>query len=137
MSLKFDYHEETSKIFGMVKRPRIEMEIYSKERNEWILIDEVLADTGADLTVLPRSIGEMIVSDIIEGEYVEIKGVVPSAVLIAFIHIFNMRIGEYEFSQRVAIADSNNVPVVFGRVDGLDRFHAYFDGGQLMLRWKE
>jgi predicted aspartyl protease len=134
--LKFPYKEEDSKIFGKIKRPRIDFDVYSEEKKEWIAIGEVLVDTGADLTVLPRNIGELVVEDITVGQYVEIKGVVPSAVLIAFIHRLKIKIDSYEFRQRVAIADSNNVPTIFGRVDGLDRFKAYFNGNDLVLEWK-
>ena len=33
-----------------------------------------------------------------------------------------MRIGNLEFGAPVAMADSNDVPAIFGRADALDRF---------------
>ncbi|HID27254.1 MAG TPA: hypothetical protein EYP22_05455 [Methanosarcinales archaeon] len=69
---------------------------------------------------MPRYIGEMLVDEITTGEYMEIHGVVPSAVLIAFIHQLRIKIGNSELELPIAIADSNNVPCIFGRAKGLD-----------------
>jgi len=62
----------------------------------------------------------MLVDEITTGEYMEIHGVVPSAVLIAFIHQLRIKIGNSELELPIAIADSNNVPCIFGRAKGLD-----------------
>lgn len=136
--IEFPYINEKSKIFGDVKRPRMTVSIYSKSNGDWVEVDNVLADTGADLTVLPRFIGELLVEDITTGEYTEIKGVVPSSVLIAFIHKdMSVKIDEKEFKQPIAIADSNNVPSIFGRANGLDLFNANFiKGEKLKLSWQ-
>lgn len=136
--IEFPYLEEESKIFGKIKRPRISMDIFSKLKNEWIAVDQILADTGADLTVLPRFIGEMLVDDITTGKYVEIKGIQPSAILIAFIHRLKVKINNRKFEFPVAIADSNNVPSIFGRVEGLDLFDASFSKGEkITLFWEK
>ena len=130
-SIEFPYTTEKSRIFGNVKRPRMSISVFSKLDDNWVMIDDVLADTGADLTVLPRFIGELLVEDITTGEYTEIKGVVPASVLIAFIHLdMRVKIDEKEFRQPIAIADSNNVPSIFGRANGLDLFDANFLGGE-------
>jgi len=70
MEKEFDYKQEKSDVFGGVKRPRIEMQIFSKKKNKWIWIDEVLADTGADFCVLPRYLGNFFVDDITTGKQV-------------------------------------------------------------------
>ena len=62
--IEFPYIQQESKIFGKILRPLIPIEIFSALSNDWISIDEVLADTGADVTILPRFIGEMLVEDI-------------------------------------------------------------------------
>ncbi len=128
--IEFPYINEKSDIFGIIKRPRMTIEIFSKLKSEWIVIDEVLVDTGADLTVLPRFIGEMLIEDITTGKYIEIKGITPGAVLIAFIHNMIVRIGKKELKLSVALADSNAVPSIFGRVDGLDKFAVSFLKGK-------
>lgn len=136
MDIEFPYKDEESDIFEKVKRPRIKLEIFSKIKKEWVILDEVLADTGADFCVLPRYIGQLLVNDIATGKYVEIKGVVPGVKLIAYLHDLKIKIGSKEFNSTVAIADSDDVPMIFGRVKSLDLFDANFLRGK-MLRLKD
>ncbi len=136
--VKYPYKMEKSATLGRVKRPRISIDIFSLVKNDWVSIDEVLADTGADLSVLPRFIGEILVNDITTGKYIEIKGVVPSAVLTSFIHTLKVRVNGKEFVSQIAISDSNAVPSIFGRVDGLDLFNANFSEEKILkLAWKK
>ena len=136
--IEFPYIEQESKIFGKILRPLLSLEFFSNLREDWILVDEVLADTGADVTILPRFIGELLVDDITTGQYIEIKGVVPSAALVAFIHQMKIRIGDKEFRLPVAIADSNAVPSILGRVSSLDRFDVSFlKGKNVKFSWQE
>jgi predicted aspartyl protease len=138
MEIEFPYVEEESDVLDTVKRPRIKMNALSELISDWITIDEVLADTGADFCVLPRYIGETLVKDITTGKYAEIKGVVPGTILVAYVHQIKVRIGNFEFETPVAIADSNDVPSILGRVEALDRFDANFlKGKTVKLRWKE
>ena len=66
MEIEFPYREEESDIFELVKRPRVKIKVFSKLVNDWVTIDEVLADTGADFCVLPRYIGETLVQDMVQ-----------------------------------------------------------------------
>ncbi|MCD6456774.1 MAG: hypothetical protein J7K81_08335 [Methanophagales archaeon] len=138
MEKEFDYKQEESDVFGQVKRPRVEMQVFSKKKNRWIWVDEVLADTGADFCMLPRYLGNFFVEDITTGKYVEIKGVVPGARLIAYIHDLRIKLADREFDVPTAIADSDDVPSIFGRVNGLDLFDANFlKGEKVKLQWEE
>jgi len=135
MEIEIPYKEEESDVFEFVKRPRIKLKVLSELVNDWVIVDEVLADTGADFCVLPRCIGETIVRDITTGRYVEIKGVVPGARLIAYIHQLKIKIADMELETYVAIADSDDVPSIFGRVKALDLFDANFlKGEKIKLR---
>lgn len=130
MEIEFPYVEEESGVLDTVKRPRIKMNAFSELIRDWITIDEVLADTGADFCVLPRYIGETLVKEITVGKYVEIKGVVPGTILVAYVHNVKVMIGSLAFEAPVAIADSNDVPPILGRVGALDRFDANFLKGE-------
>jgi len=130
MEIEFPYLDEESDIFGRIKRPRILMNIFSTLKSKWISIDEVLADTGADLTILPRFMGRLLVDDITSGKYFEIKGVVPGAKLIVYVHELRIKINDKEFNSPVGIADSDDVPAIFGRANGLDLFEANFFKGE-------
>lgn len=116
MGIEFPYREEESDVLEKVKRPRVKIKIFSKVTNEWETIDEVLADTGADFCVLPRFVGNILVEDITQGKYIEIKGVVPGVRLIAYLHELRVKIDEDEFVAPVALADSDDVPCLLGRV---------------------
>ena len=138
MEKEFGYKQEESDRFGSIKRPRIEIQVFSKKKHRWIWIDEVLVDTGADFCVLPRYLGNFFAEDITTGRYVEIKGVVPGARLIAYIHQLKIKIADMELETYVAIADSDDVPSIFGRVKALDLFDANFlKGEKIKLRWEE
>jgi hypothetical protein len=138
MKKEYDYKQEESDAFGSIKRPRIEIQIFSKKKNRWIWVDEVLADTGADFCVLPRYLGNFFVEDITTGKYIEIKGVVPGTRLIAYIHNLKIKIADLELETYIALADSDDVPSIFGRVKGLDEFDAKFSKGEkVKLRWEE
>jgi len=129
-ALSFPYVEGTSVIFGAVLRPFVSLEAYSELLDQWVPLENLLADTGADISVLPRPLGELLVDDVTTGRYSPLSGVNPAAVLPAFIHIIRVRLGDVEFEMPVAIADSSLVPPVLGRKDALDRFVVRFVVGE-------
>ncbi len=132
--ITFPYKERENKILGRILRPLISLEVFSQTAKEWEIIDDVVVDTGADITTLPRFLAEPLVEDITAGEYVEIRGIAPGTTLVAFLHNLKMRINDKEFTTKVAIADSNDVPPLLGRFQALDLFEACFDGKELKLK---
>ncbi len=125
MDIEFPYKKEESDMFQTIKRPKIKIKVFSEVSGEWEVIDEVLADTGADFCVLPRFIRNLLVKDVTKGRYVEIKGVVPGVKLIAYLHNLRISIGNKKFVAPVALADSDDVPPIFGRVKALDLFNLF------------
>lgn len=67
MEIEFPYVEEESSVLETVKRPRINRGALSELVSDWVTIDEILADTGADFSVQPRYIGETLIKDITTG----------------------------------------------------------------------
>jgi len=61
--LEIPYKDEESKFFGQIKRPRIDFELFSNLEREWILIEDALANTGADMSLAPRYLGEILVEE--------------------------------------------------------------------------
>lgn len=127
---KFKYKQEESGIFGKVKRPLIDLKIFSSPKRKWISINDVLADTGADISILPKGLGESIIGDITTGRYLEIRGITPLAFLGVFIHHLNCKISDITFRGIFAIANSDDVPPLLGRVKGLDLLEATFYKGK-------
>ena len=108
----------------------IKLEVYSFTRNKWLELKDVLADSGADLSILPRDIGEALLEDITKGKIAEVKGVISYAKLTVFINTLKFRINSKEFELPVAIADSDDVLPILGRVKGLDLFNVNFSKGK-------
>lgn len=129
----FDYKEQPSDLFGKVLRPFIDLEIYSNIEKDWIKIKNMLADTGADISILPKNTGELILADITKGKIHEVKGVVPYAKVVVYIHSIKFRISSKEFELPVAIADSDDVLPILGRVKGLDLFDVNFNKGKRVI----
>jgi len=130
----FKYKKQESGLFRKVLRPVIELEAYSEVTNDWLVLQNILADTGADISMLPRSLGEALVLDITRAKKVQIKGVVPEARVNVYIHTLKFKLNSKQFNLPVAIADSDNVPPIFGRVKGLNLFSANFKKGKVLQR---
>ncbi|MBI2558982.1 hypothetical protein HYW20_06695 [Candidatus Woesearchaeota archaeon] len=124
----FKYYEGKSSLFGIIKRPLIQLEVYSLKLKRWVPFEKVLADTGADICLLPRLMGNLLVDDITTGIFKRIRGIVPNIFLNGFIHDLKIRIADKEFIAPVFIADSEDVTPIFGRVKSMDLFKACFDG---------
>ncbi|MEK6887919.1 MAG: hypothetical protein AABX14_03165 [Candidatus Aenigmatarchaeota archaeon] len=129
--MKFSYIEKESRILGHVLKPLISIEILSKD-DLWYGLDEVLVDTGADITLIPKSVGEVLVGDITSGKKAAIKGITPFE-LIIYIHNLKMKVMNKEIETSIAIADSDDVPAVLGRFMALDLFNAEFLKGKELI----
>ena len=127
--MKFPYTEKESRIFGRILKPIIYIEIFSEKYNLWCGIDDVLVDTGADITLIPRNIGDGLVNNISAGIKASIKGITPFESSV-YIHNLKLRVANKEFETKVAIADSDEVPAVLGRFEALDLFKAEFVKGR-------
>ncbi len=129
----YPYQKTTSGIFGIVQRPLITIKIYSSIKDVWVPIHNILADTGADITLLPRYIGEIIIEDITNGREIKLRGVVPYSELVAYIHNIKIEVAGKEIETPVAISDSDITPIILGRVKGLDLFNVSFVNGEQII----
>lgn len=125
--MQFSYIERESRVVGRILKPLIDIEFLSRE-GLWYGVDEVLVDTGADITLLPKHIGEVLVGDISTGRKASIKGITPFEVVV-YIHPLTIRVAGKEFETNVAIADADEAPAVLGRFNALDHFEAMFSKG--------
>ncbi len=60
--LKFSYSEKEHHIFGRITRPLVKLAIFSERFGKWLEVGQVLADTGADISVIPLPLGQVMVS---------------------------------------------------------------------------
>lgn len=111
---KFAYKEQKSTIFGKIKRPLITIELFSKVKERWIRLPNVLADTGADVSLLPRFQGEVLVKDVTKGKEVELRGIVPYVRVPGFMHIIRARVDAIVFDASIVVIDSDDVLPILG-----------------------
>jgi hypothetical protein len=133
--LTIPYAKEESNIFENVLRPRLSIEVYSEFLSDWITIDDVLADTGADLSVLPKSLGVLVVGDIRKGKKYRITGLAGYSKYIYF-HRLTTRIGHKKVKAAFAIAATDDIPPTLGRIDALDKMNIeYQKGRRMVISW--
>lgn len=133
-TLIFPYREKSHPIFGQVSRPVLTVDLFVPRFGQWLTVQDVLADTGADLSVVPLALGRAFVDEVEMGVPVSLRGsitAVPTAN--AFMHTLTARLGNVQFAMPVAIALENNVPPILGRLDALDRFVARFVNGEELI----
>lgn len=133
--MKFLYKIEESRLFGTISKPIIDAKIYSEKFSAWFSFKKILADTGADISLLPKFMGNQLIKDITKGIPKKIKGVVPNTFIQGYIHNLFWKIGYNIFKAPVFIADSDNVGAILGRTQALDNFNACFlKGKHLVLK---
>ena len=73
-------------------------------------------DSGADITLLPRELGENLDLTIEEEKIQEISGVGGGSIPV-IIKTIEMRIGDHAMNARVAWSLEEDVPALLGRMD--------------------
>ena len=126
--ITFRYQNEKSNIFDNIRRPRIRVYIYSKVFKEWITIEDVLADTGADISILPKTLGVVLVGKIPNRRRYKISGMVSHTFV--YLHELRTRINGREIKGLYAIANSDDLPPTLGRMGALDKFEVSFIKGK-------
>lgn len=121
METVFPYRKERSKLFGKIYRPVVPVElIWGSERK----IQRMYLDSGADITLLPKSIGDLLKFEVTD-DIKEMRGVLDIPVPIIIKNI-NIKLCDIEFPARVAWAMVEEVPLLLGRMDIFDKFEIVF-----------
>lgn len=120
----FPYKKEPSTVFGYVYRPVVE--IYLRTRDgDWFKVS-TYADSGADITVFPRSVCELLGLRLQDGQESTVTGVGGEEIKI-FIHRIMVRIGDEELKIRAGFAEREDIPYLLGRTDILACFNILFE----------
>ncbi|MBF0228556.1 MAG: hypothetical protein HQK63_03030 [Desulfamplus sp.] len=127
----FSCIEQEHHLFGKINRPVIKLAVYSVRFGRWLEIGKVLADTGADISVIPLPMGQILIHDIEKGIPMYVGGILSSSATInAFVHRIKVRIGDCTFEMPVAVSVSSVIPPILGRQEALDRFSVNFIYGK-------
>lgn len=121
--IKYDWNDEYSESFGVVKRPVAEIHIKDKN-NIWRAITMYI-DSGADISIIKKSFGELFGHNIKKGRKIRLKGIGKEEV-IAYVHKMDLLIGTHEIRIEAAIAENEDVPNVLGRMDIFHSFEIHF-----------
>jgi len=122
MEMEFSYREERSRLTGVIYRPVAKIEFRSSVGwvPEWIYVD-----SGADITLIPRSLGDLLGFEISTEAIQEIWGVGESRIPVIIQNI-GIKLGGHVFDSRVAWALIEEVPPLLGRMDVFDEFEIIF-----------
>ena len=120
MRIEFPYRKEKSSTFGVIFRPVAKV-ILQEEFDQWLYVD-----SGADITLIPLSVGDLIGFRRIRRDKLQsIMGVGKSSVPI-IVKKASMRIGSVSFDARVAWSQVEDVPPLLGRTDVFRKFSITF-----------
>lgn len=120
----FRYKQESlGKGQGSIKRPVADIHLKTQS-NTWIELHPYI-DSGADVTMIPLSLGKLLGFEINEHKIQQIGGIRGSVpVMYTKTH---MKIGNEEFPVHLAWALIEDVPALLGRTDVFDRFKVSFE----------
>jgi hypothetical protein len=120
MRIEFPYRKEKSSTFGVIFRPVANV-ILEHEFAQWFYVD-----SGADITLIPFSVGDLIGLRRLKRDKVErIMGIGKSSVPI-IVKMTSMLMGSVSFRARVAWSQVEDVPPLLGRTDVFRRFSVTF-----------
>lgn len=124
MEVEFSFKKENSRVFGLISRPvaRITL-INGTER----VPELVYVDSGADVTLIPRSVGELLNFKVEAGDKIEeIKGIGEQGIPVVIKKV-KIKIGERLIDARIAWSLIEEVPLLLGRVDIFRLFNITFE----------
>ncbi|MBS3056889.1 MAG: aspartyl protease family protein [Candidatus Aenigmarchaeota archaeon] len=123
MEIEFYFREEKSRIFGSILRPVAEIIFINNEKE---ILESVYIDSGADVSLIPKSVGDALGFTIEKSDKItEVKGIGERGVPI-IIKKIKIKIGEKIINTRVAWALIEDVPLLLGRTDVFNLFDICF-----------
>lgn len=130
----FKYRKETSRVGLTVKRPVALVEFLSRD-NLWIP-QELYIDSGADITLLPYSVGDLLGFQMKPGEKTEEIGGIAGKIPIIFRQA-KIKIDTHTLEIKVAWSLFEEVPSLLGRKDIFDSFEITFKQNQDLILFEK
>lgn len=123
MEIEFDFREEESTLFGPIFRPVARLILIN---NKTKLPQIFYVDSGADITLIPRSVGEILGFKVERGKQIaEIKGVGERGIPIVVKKVI-LQINEIKIKTKIAWSLIEEVPLLLGREDFFKFFEITF-----------
>lgn len=131
--IKFRYRKEIGRVEKIVFRPVADIEFESKN-GEWIECHPYI-DSGADVTLIPLSLGRLLGLEVDEERIEEIHGVGKQGIPVIFDDM-NVKIENYIFKTKIAWALIEEIPPLLGRIGIFDYFHVNFKQDEKIIEFK-
>ncbi|MBI5227488.1 aspartyl protease family protein [Candidatus Micrarchaeota archaeon] len=131
MEIEFKFREGHSRIFGKTLRPVADVTLRNGDRD---VVQGMIVDSGADVTLIPKSVGDYIGFKINNEKIVEVKGIGDRGIPVVLKKAF-IRIGEKEIDAIVAWSLIEEVPLLLGRKDVFDKFQIIFKDNTSIFRY--
>lgn len=123
MEIEFGFRREKSGLFGEIERPVARVILIHRGKK----IPEIFyVDSGADITLIPRSIGEILeLRDPSAQEIFDIKGIGEKGVPIV-VRKVGIQLGNFQLQSRIGWALIEDIPLLLGREDVFPYFDIIF-----------
>jgi hypothetical protein len=119
----FKYRKELGRKGEPISRPVADVEFRTVAR-DWIRCHPYI-DSGADVTLVPLSLGRLLGLEIEKDKIEELYGLGRQGIPVIFKRVA-VRIGGYVFETQIAWALTEEVIPLLGRTGIFDRFHVCF-----------
>lgn len=123
----FPYRREYSTLIGEIYRPTVTVYLQAKNKR-WVGFT-LYADSGADITLLPKSACKGLGYNLKAGEPGYVGGITQGRIKV-YVHEIGMKSGEEALKAKMAFAQTENVPPLLGRTDVFDHFKVCYDNKQ-------
>lgn len=127
MSISFNFKEENSAFFGRIYRPVAEVFFKHNKLNIWQSV-EMLVDTGADYTLLPRFLAEQLgISLTRDCRSFETSGVGGKSKVFLFKKKVIIKLGGLERKIPLGFLANDYIPPLLGRQGFFETFKVTFE----------
>jgi len=124
VKIEFSFKKENSRIFGLIPRPVARIILINGKAE---VPEMVYIDSGADITLIPKSVGELLNFKIETNDKIEeIKGIGERGIPIVIKQV-KIKIGRKLIDARIAWSLVEEVPLLLGRVDIFKLFDITFE----------
>ena len=120
----YEWQHRQTKYFGRMLFPLATIQL--EGRNGVFQPIAVQVDSGAVISLLRRSLADFLGIALSSGTRIEMSGV-GGATTVAYVHSIKTKFDQDLLDVRYAIAESETVPILLGRLDVFDTFQVHFD----------
>jgi len=127
MSISFPFDKKKSSIFGEIKVPIAKVEFITRKSKKTKVIT-MIVDSGADYTLLPKFLSEILEIDMNKETYpVVSQGVGGKTTVFILKRKIKIKIGDMTRSILIGFTSNDFIPPLLGRFTFLETFKVVFD----------